>query len=252
MNIRIMTFETFAKKDSWFNYWLQERPWNHTLWLDRSPCSEPFLDPIHVKGPGHQPTLGGLCRPNLPLKVGDVRVYVAKIDPGIAKNRLAPYVNAQQWKANDGGLYAVVAVLEIVILYRSHVLASQAFSRQQPRRFVPGQPPTHYPPNLLWAPRPDYTVPKPWCIAYARGKPYLPTDAHYDAAYHVNVKEYYSRASRQGFAVCRAQYINLDHPTVLTGSELIGLAPGNPKYHAGNVSGRSITAHELVCIMKAL
>lgn len=254
MSIRLLTFETFARKKAWFTYWQNVKPWNETLWLDRSPCSEPFFDPLHVNTVNHYPTIGGICRPNLKLQVGDWRVYVAQIDPKIPPSDLAPYVNPNRWPLsnNINGLYAVVAVLEIVHVYPSHLCAEKTFAKGRPEVLIPGQPAVTSPPNLLVSNRPDHTVPRGWCIAYAGNKPYLPNNAGYDDAYAVNVREYYGRAMRQSFAVCKAHYISLERPTVVTGTDLLRWAPTpNPKYPAGNVSGRIITQGQLCQITEA-
>ncbi|MCY0899204.1 MAG: hypothetical protein OWU33_09790 [Firmicutes bacterium] len=214
------------------------------------------MDPLREGQDDRYPTIGGLCRPQLSLNSGDIRVYVTSIDPRIPAVALTPYVNPRRWPPADGtSLYALVAVLQIEIVYASHLAAKNAFDACKARIWIPGEPPGPYPPNLFDEGHPNYLVPGAWCIAYygQRPKPYLPTSAGFQHAYNVNVKAYISRANQQKFAVCKAFYLNSQRPTVITDTDLLTIAPAdNPRFPAGNVSGRQLTRAQLDALLELI
>lgn len=250
-SIRLLTFETFARHRNWFAYWQKVRPWNGTLWLDRSPCSEPFFDPLHWGMPQHCPTIGGLCRPNLKLVSGDTRVYVAPVDPSILLEDLQPFVCRYPIASGAARLYAVVAVLTLVKVYPTHGAAVADFLKREVHEYVPGIA-APFPPNLLPPGATTHAVPAAWTVAYAGGHPHLPPSNGFVSFYRQNIKEYQQRSARVGFAVCRADYLNVSRPAIITGAELLSLCPDNSSYPAGNVSGRRVSRADIEHLLQTV
>lgn len=257
-SVRLLTFEAFACNRDWFRQWLKTRPWNGALFVDRSPCSDPFLDPTHVGQPNHLPTIGHLCRPNLgrqtargdaQLQKGDRRIYVVRVDQRIIRDpklQTALQEHTGRWPSltsYDSGLYAIVADLEVQDTFPSHQAAEKTFT--QSRDWIPRQP-HMLPPNLQ--PSPDHAAPVDWCVSYdpTGQSHYAPNDLRRDCAWETNVQEYAGRAAWVTYACCRARFIDVHRPPVVTGAELLQLlkkpdgTDPTPRLPAGGPSGRPI------------
>lgn len=247
----LFTFETFARKAEWFDYWNsildEQKPWGGALFIDRSPCSDPFFDPSHVGQASHRPTIGNLCRPGLRLDLGNVRLYGARIDEKIDRKKLEPFVSG--WPSSEGnGLYAIVALLEVVRSYPNHQEAARiAFAKDN--EWIPGAGSSPWPPNLL--PESDRSVdqyrnlvPRSWSISYGGKAPSLPNQPNNAEIYRQNVRQYIQRAQQEPYAVCQAHFLNVSRPPVFSGAEILDLMPtaigGKRPFPFGNANGRSV------------
>ena len=165
---RLLTFQTWVTDVRWYEYAVAHPDPVPFLLIDRSPCQDPFFDPL--ADPQHRrPVISGLCRGRAMrnLKVGDRFMYITRIAHGVA--------GQLGLATSKGNLYFAVAALRVVNVWQSHQAASANF---QPRRYVALPTETPYPPNLAFEPNPVASAAKECSIIHDENdKWHLPDDA---------------------------------------------------------------------------
>ncbi|KRE70885.1 hypothetical protein [Paenibacillus sp. Soil750] len=133
---KLLTFESWVSDYDWYQYAMNNRNYVPNLLVDRSPCSDPFFDPF-TKHTERRPIISGLCRGLKNFSVGDLFIYVTKIDPKVILDL--------KISSNGTPMYFGVAVLRFTKLYASHLEASRHY---EPKQYVAEPEITDYPPNL--------------------------------------------------------------------------------------------------------
>ena len=193
---KLLTFQTWVFRVGWYRYALDHPDLVPFLLTDRSPCQDPFFDPFEAPE-RRRPLISGLCRVLKNFEVGDRFIYVAHVEPGVAR-RLELDTEASN--------YFAVAALRVKRVWESHREAAAAFMS---RRYVPSPAPTPHPPNLAFARQPEAAAARGCCITFDEStKPpraHLPDTAdeqmwrrHY-LAYHVRQKDNSLRAAECDF-----------------------------------------------------
>src|SRR5260221_5850171 len=110
---KLLTFQTWVTDARWYDYTAEHPNLVPFPLIDRSPCQDPFFDPL--ADPEHRrPVISGLCRGRAMknLKAGDRFIYITRIAPGVADRLgLAP---------KTGHLYFAVAALPVSEVWQSH------------------------------------------------------------------------------------------------------------------------------------
>jgi hypothetical protein len=141
---RLLTFQTWVTEARWYDYAVGHPDMVPLLLIDRSPCQDPFFDPLAAPLQ-RRPVISGLCRGRAMrnLNPGDRFLYITRIAPPVA-NQIGVH-------AHQGHSYFSVAALRVVTVWQSHQEAAADF---EPRRYVAKPTLTPYPPNLAFEPHP--------------------------------------------------------------------------------------------------
>lgn len=141
---KLLTCETWVTRASWYAYAKANPSLVPHLLVDRSICQEPFLDQFAPPGETPRPLISGLCRKLKNFSIGDIFIYITRVDPSLFATLGIP--------AGSGpSCYFPVAALQVKHVHSSHLKAARTFS---PRRYVSAPLITPYPPNLAHEPTP--------------------------------------------------------------------------------------------------
>jgi hypothetical protein len=142
--IKLLTCETWVTRASWHDYAIANPSLVPHLLVDRSICQEPFLDQFAPPGETPRPLISGLCRKLKNFSLGDIFIYITRVDPALFSTLGIP--------AGSGpSCYFPVAALQVKHVHSSHLKAARTFT---PRRYVSAPLITPYPPNLAHNPTP--------------------------------------------------------------------------------------------------
>jgi hypothetical protein len=147
-NTKLLTFQTWVTDARWYDYAVAHPNLVPFPLIDRSPCQDPFFDPL-AEPQQRRPVISGLCRGRAMknLTAGDRFIYITRIASRVADDLgLA---------AGRGHLYFAVAALRVVTVWPSH---QQAAAHLTPRRYVAMPELTPYPPNLAFEHHPPATA----------------------------------------------------------------------------------------------
>lgn len=152
----VTTFETWVTHRDWFTHaTLNPAAMPHLL-VDRSQCTDPFLDQFTPVAAA-RPLLSGICRRRTRYPIGGRIIYVTRID-----RRILPLLHRQATSPTRS-LYLVVAALSITEIHATHRDAANTFS---PNRYAPEPTLTPFPPNLVHLPYPGAALARGSCITH--------------------------------------------------------------------------------------
>jgi hypothetical protein len=197
---KLLTCETWVTRWQWYTYAIQNPSLVPFLLVDRSPCTDPFLDPFALPNE-RRPLISGLCRCLKNFQREDTFIYVTRIDRRI-------YGKLGIASANNGPFYLGIAALEVTLLHVTHAVAAQTFT---PRRFNVAPSLTPYPPNLAHERNSPATVSPQSCIvsildANRRVRHLTPQNAT-EEEWRQQVRAYHIRQRDKGLGVaeCRVK-----------------------------------------------
>ena len=100
---KLLTFQTWVTDARWYDYAVKHPELVPFLLIDRSPCQDPFFDPLAAPQQ-RRPVISGLCRGRAMrnLHVGDRFMYITRIAPAVA--------GQLGLATNQGSLYFAVAL----------------------------------------------------------------------------------------------------------------------------------------------
>lgn len=206
---KLLTFESWVTRNTWYTYakkFVERVPY---MLVDRSPCTDPFFDPFAFSSE-RRPLISGLCRARKNFNVGDVYIYVTRIDKSILKDLgIANIINSPT--------YFGVAALRIKKVYNSHEEASLAFT---PRRYIVNPNLTPYPPNLAFnscgsKASPEAAVDKDSCIIFdEKRRPRIPGESSVDQ-WKAHYNEYYIRQRNRSLRAAECEIVSLDDKEAL-------------------------------------
>lgn len=195
--IKLLTCQTWVTKWDWFAY-AQKHPEQVPFQLvDRSPCTDPFLDP-YASSEERRPIISGLCRCIKNFQKGDNYIYVTRVDHRVCRALNIPTAS-----------YLGIAALTVVKVHASHAAAAATFTS---RRYVVVPALTPYPPNLMHDLHTRVAVLRESCIVSLehddRTVHYTP-DCSTDAQWWEQVKFYHLRQKQRRLRVaeCRLQRV---------------------------------------------
>jgi hypothetical protein len=139
--IKILTCQTWVTMQAWFTYARHHPEQVPFLLVDRSPCTDPFLDP-YASPQDRRPIISGLCRVKLikkDLKQGNTFIYITRVARQVCRDLKIPTTDERH-------TYLGIAALKIVKEHPSHECAAKTFTS---RRYIVAPDPTPYPPNLV-------------------------------------------------------------------------------------------------------
>ncbi len=187
--VKLLTCDTWITRWDWFDYARRHPEQVPFLLVDRSPCTDPFLDP-YASSEERRPIISGLCRVlKQSLQQGNSYIYITRVDHRVCRQLHIPTTDEMH-------TYLGIAALTVASVHESHAKAAATFGS---RRYVVAPVPTLYPPNLahdLHDLRTRVAVPRESCIvSLKRGEKtvhYTP-DRSTDAQWWEQVKFYYKR-----------------------------------------------------------
>lgn len=159
MVCKLLTYESWVSHYSWYQYAAEHPELVPLLLVDRSPCSDPFLDPFAPSSGERRPLVSGLCRGLKNFRRGDTFVYVTKIDPRVAR--------ALGRAGQEESIYFGVAALEVRKVHCNHEAAANTFTA---RRFVAAPTASPCPPNLVITDEPTAAVDRRACVVHSPSK----------------------------------------------------------------------------------
>ncbi len=145
---QLLTCQTWVTMRDWFIYARHHPEQVPFLLADRSPCTDPFLDPYALSKEKRRPLISGLCR--CIKDFHDFYIYVSRVDDWVCRALGIPT-----------GSYLGIAALKVVEVHESHADAAATF---MPRRYVVAPVLTPYPPNLAHDPGAPAAVLRESCI----------------------------------------------------------------------------------------
>ena len=165
---KLLTFQTWVTDARWYDYAVAHPDLVPYPLIDRSPCQDPFFDPLSDPQ-GRRPVISGLCRGRAMknLTVGDRFIYLTRMAGRVARDLgLA---------TRQGRAYIAVAALRVVRVWPSHQRAAAHF---MPRQYVAMPKLTPYPPNLAFENRPAAAAARQCSVIHdEHDKWHLPDDA---------------------------------------------------------------------------
>jgi hypothetical protein len=152
----VTTFESWVTRGAWFQYaTAQPNLVPHPL-VDRSQCSEPFLDQFQPVQSA-RPLLSGICRRRTRYDRDARIVYVTRIDPSVLRHL------SRRLPAEIGPVYFVVAALSLHCVHASHADAAGTFA---PGRYGPHAQQAAFPPNLVHLQYPGAALSREFCVTH--------------------------------------------------------------------------------------
>jgi hypothetical protein len=190
--IKLLTCQTWVTEWDWFVYAQRHPEQVPFLLVDRSPCTDPFLDPYTPSKEERRLIISGLCRVNQIkkyLRQGNTFIFITRVDHRVCRKLKIP-------TADERHTYLGIAALKIVREHASHEDAAKTFTS---RRYIVAPDPTLYPPNLAHDLSTRVAVLRENCIvSLKRGNSavhYTP-DCSTDAQWWEQVKSYYVRQKK--------------------------------------------------------
>ena len=185
----ITTFESWVTRFEWYSYAARHRAAVPHVLVDRSQCTDPFLDQFNPTAIA-RPLLSGLCRPRSSYQVGGRIVYLTRVDRRVLSElgRSPP--------TDSGALYFLVAALRIGVVHATHRDAAKTFSSGH---YAPDPNPTPYPPNLSHAAYPGGALARGSCITHdvTAASPRAHTPATSTTRMHRFHYEFYRKRGRR-------------------------------------------------------
>ena len=200
--IKLLTCQTWVTKWDWFAYAQKHQEQVPFLLVDRSPCTDPFIDPYASSEEERRPIISGLCRCIKNFQKGDTYIYITHVDHRVCRELGIPMENTKP-------TYLGIASLTVVKVYESHAEAAKKFT---PRRYVVAPALTFYPPNLIHDLHTRVAVLRESCIVSLehddRTVHYTP-DCSTEAQWWEQVKFYHLRQKQRRLPVaeCRLQRV---------------------------------------------
>lgn len=200
--IKLLTCQTWVTEWDWFAYAQQHQKQVPFLLVDRSPCTDPFLDP-YSSSEERRPIISGLCRCLKNFRKGDIYIYITRVNRRVCRALGIPMKNTMP-------CYLGIAALTVVHVHDAHAAAAATFTS---RRYVVAPAPTTYPPNLAHDPQMPAAVLRESCIvSLKRDKStvhYTP-DRSTERQWRQQVKSYHWRQKKQQLCVaeCRLQQVS--------------------------------------------
>ena len=201
--IKLLTCQTWVTRRDWFDY-AQRHPGQVPLFLvDRSPCTDPFLDP-YASSEERRPIISGLCRCLKHFRLGNGYIYLTRVDPFVCRDL-----------GISTASYLGVAALTVTTLYESHAEAAATFAA---RRYVAAPVLTPYPPNLAHDPQMPAAVRRESCIvSRKRGRSvvhYTP-DRSTDGQWRQQLTSYLWRQKQRQLRIAECRLRRVDGREVL-------------------------------------
>lgn len=207
--IKVITFESWVTTDRAFAYAIEHARNVPSFLVDRSPCADPFFDPLEAAIGRRICTVSGLCRGFTP-KLGDEILYMTRLGrqaaTAVSKMRQCSLLS-----------HLAVAHLRVIKVFDSHEAAS---TKIKPKAFVSRGRLTSRPPNVIGPNQVAVAVPpKSSLIRLDGGEFYTPDQPQHAEHYHENVNRYVERSQGHDFkrerrplkmAVCEALHMCLD------------------------------------------
>jgi hypothetical protein len=201
--IKLLTCQTWVTKRDWFDYAQQHPKQVPFLLIDRSPCTDPFLDP-YASSEEQRPIISGLCRCLKHFQKGDIYIYVTKVNSSVCQNL-----------SIQTGSYLGIAALEVEKVHISHAAAAATFA---PRRYVVAPILTPYPPNLAHDPQMPAAVFRESCIIslkYGSSAVHYTPDCSIDAQWRQQVKFYHYRQKKEQLHAAECRLLQVSGHDVL-------------------------------------
>ena len=237
--IKLLTCQTWVTKWVWFAYAQQHQGQVPFLLVDRSPCTDPFLDP-YASSEERRPTISGLCRCFKNFRQDDTYIYITRVDHRVCRALSIPTAS-----------YLGIAALTVVKVYNSHAAAASTFTS---RRYVVAPALTPYPPNLAHDLHTRVAVLRESCIVSLehddRTVHYTP-DCSTDAQWWKQVKFYHMRQKQRQLRVaeCRLQQVSGRDALQLNPAHAPVLTPADWGSEQMNINGIELqaTQADLLC-----
>lgn len=192
----VTTFESWMRHWDWYEYAINNPQRVPCLVVDRSQCTDPFFD-LYPGVDTPRPLISGLCRPRQRYPLGEIYVYLTRVDPRVlvTLNRTASVVRAPA--------YLGICAIRVHQVHSSHEAASRSF---HPKCYTSSKAPSRYPPNLAHQPYPGQALPRECCIVHdVQSEPPAPhTPTTSTLTMHRNhYMAYHKRQRDQPVAECR-------------------------------------------------
>ncbi len=182
----LLTCDTWVTEWDWFDYALRHPRQVPFLLVDRSPCTDPFLDP-YASSEERRPIISGLCRCLKNFQQGDIYIYITRM----RDRRVCHALNIPT--KDKTPYYLGIAALRVAKVHESHAEAAKTFTTFKPRRYVVAPDPTPYPPNLAHDLHMPAAVLRENCIVSLGPRTHYTPDHSTDACWRKQVKSYYLR-----------------------------------------------------------
>lgn len=201
---KLLTFESWVTRQEWYRYaklFSERVPF---LLVDRSPCTDPYFDPF-ANTNDRRPVISGLCRARRNFNIGDIYIYVTRIDRRI-------FSNLSLESSDSAPKYYGVAALKIKKVYNSHDEASRSFSSRQ---YVANPKITPYPPNLAFKSCGSKTMPeaateKDCCIIFDNNRrARIPGESSIDE-WKSHYNEYYLRQRNRSLRAAECEVLKVN------------------------------------------
>lgn len=193
----ITTFESWVTRADWYEYAAGHPQFVPHPLVDRSQCTDPFLDQLRPIESA-RPLLTGICRRRVNYPPDGSIIYVTRVDRRVLSRleREAP--------SSRGSVYFFVAALSTYQIHTSHSAAAATFA---PNLYGPASSQTAFPPNLAHASYPG-GYPLESCITHDVSV--TPAAAHTpDSATAYMHKRHYNqyRLRARGLPVAECRFI---------------------------------------------
>lgn len=212
--IKLLTCQTWVTRRDWFAYARHHPGQVPFLLVDRSPCTDPFLDP-YASSEERRPIISGLCRGLKHFRLGDSYIYITRVDPSVCRDL-----------GISTASYLGIAALTITSVHASHAAAAATFTS---KHYVVAPVLTPYPPNLAHDPQMPAAVLRESCIVSLKSDHsavHSTPDCSTDAEWRQQVKFYHWRQKQRQLHVaeCRLHQVggrdvlqlNPEHAPVFT------------------------------------
>ena len=196
--VKLLTCDTWVTRWDWFDYAQRHLGQVPFLLVDRSPCTEPFLDP-YASSEERRPIISGLCR--CFKNFHTIYIYITRVD-----DRVCRALNIEM------GSYLGIAALKVIKVHASHEKAAETFER---RRYVVAPDSTPYPPNLAYDPQMPAAVLRESCIVSLDRKTHYTPDRSTDAKWRRQVRLYYERQQKRHLRAAECRLHQVDGRDVL-------------------------------------
>ena len=190
--IKLLTCQTWVTEWDWFDYAQKHPKQVPSLLVDRSPCTDPFLDPYTLSKEERRPIISGLCRAHQikkHLRQGHIFIYITRVDHQVCRELKIPTTDEMH-------TYLGIAALTVASVHKSHAKAAVTFPS---KRYVVAPDPTPYPPNLAHDFHMPAAVLRESCIvSLKRGKKtiHCTPDHSNDCEWGEQITSYYVRQKK--------------------------------------------------------